>query len=106
MNECSSPGTSNAFGYVVSPGNYPQPGRRPQSSMSPTIVEFVNGTYFVATGAAGGSRIITSTVQNLWHVLDQDMNALSALAEPRLHDQIIPHSLHSTILMIMERGIT
>lgn len=92
LNDFSSPGTSNAFGYVASPGNYPQPGKRPQSSISPTIVEFPNGTFYFGTGAAGGSRIITSTIQNLWHVLDQDMDALSALAEPRLHDQIIPET--------------
>jgi gamma-glutamyltranspeptidase / glutathione hydrolase len=92
MNDFSSPGTSNAFGYVANPGNYPEPGKRPQSSISPTIVDFANGTFFFATGAAGGSRIITSTVQNLWHVLDQGMDALPALAEPRLHDQIIPET--------------
>jgi gamma-glutamyltranspeptidase / glutathione hydrolase len=92
MNDFSSPGTSNAFGYVASAVNYPQPEKRPLSSMCPTIVELPNGTFYFATGAAGGSRIITSTVQNLWHVLDQDMDALSALAEPRLHAQIIPQT--------------
>ena len=92
MNDFSTPGTTNAFGYVASAGNYPQPGKRPQSSISPTIVEFANGTFFFATGAAGGSRIITSTVQNLWHVLDQGMDAYSAIAEPRLHDQDIPQT--------------
>jgi gamma-glutamyltranspeptidase / glutathione hydrolase len=92
MNDFSSPGSTNAFGYVASPGNYPEPGKRPQSSISPTIVEFSNGTFFFATGGAGGSRIITSTVQNLWHVLDQGLDAETALAEPRLHDQIIPQT--------------
>ena len=92
MNDFSTPGTSNAFGYVASPGNYPAPGKRPQSSISPTIVDFANGTFFFATGAAGGSRIITATVQNLWHVLDQGFDALPAIAEPRLHDQIIPET--------------
>jgi gamma-glutamyltranspeptidase/glutathione hydrolase len=92
MNDFSSPGSVKTFGYVASPGNYPEPGKRPQSSISPTIVEFPNGTFFFAVGAAGGSRIITSTVQNLWHVLDQGMDAFSALAEPRLHDQIIPQT--------------
>jgi len=56
MNDFSYPGSTNAFGYVASPGNYPQPGKRPQSSISPTIVDFCNGTFFFATGAAGGSR--------------------------------------------------
>jgi gamma-glutamyltranspeptidase / glutathione hydrolase len=43
-------------------------------------------------GAAGGSRIITSTIQNLWHALDQFMDAFSTLAEPRLQDQTIPQT--------------
>lgn len=41
-------------------------------------------------GAAGGSRIITATIQSLHHVLDQDMTAPQALARPRLHDQLVP----------------
>lgn len=92
MNDFSSPGAINAFGYVASPQNYPQPGKRPQSSISPVIVDFPNGTFFFGVGAAGGSRITTSTIQNLWHVLDQGMDAYSAIAEPRLHDQIVPQT--------------
>ena len=48
MNDFSSPGTSNAFGYVASVVNYPQPSKRPLSSMYPTIVEFENGTFYFA----------------------------------------------------------
>ncbi len=92
MNDFSSPGSSNAFGYVANPLNYPQPGKRPQSSISPVIVDTPSGTFFFAVGAAGGSRITTSTIQNLWHVLDQGMDDYDALAEPRLHDQIIPQT--------------
>lgn len=44
-------------------------------------------------GAAGGSRIITATIQNLVHVLDQNMTAPQALAQPRLHDQLIPNQV-------------
>ena len=44
-------------------------------------------------GAAGGSRIITATLQNIIHVLDQNMTALEALAQPRLHDQLIPNQV-------------
>src|SRR5579871_4806897 len=43
MNDFSIPGASNAFGYVPSPANYIRPGKRPLSSISPTIVEFPNG---------------------------------------------------------------
>lgn len=42
-------------------------------------------------GGAGGSRIITATVQNLIHAIDQGMSAAEALAQPRLHDQLVPN---------------
>lgn len=89
MNDFSVPGQSNAFGYAPSPANYIMPGKRPLSSISTTIVEWANGTgFYFAIGAAGGSRIITSTIQNLWHVLDQGMTTAQALEQPRLHDQV------------------
>ncbi len=91
MNDFSIPGSSNAFGFVPSPANYVRPGKRMLSSMSPTIAEFPNGTLYYLIGAAGGSRIITSTIQNLIHVLDQNMTVPQALAEPRLHDQLQPN---------------
>lgn len=92
MNDFSIPNSSNAFGYVPSPSNYIRPGKRPLSSISPTIVEFLsNNTLYFVVGAAGGSRIITATIQNLWHVLDQGLNTAAALAQPRLHDQLQPN---------------
>ncbi|KAL8889721.1 MAG: hypothetical protein Q9192_005977, partial [Flavoplaca navasiana] len=92
MNDFSIPNSSNAFGYVPSPSNYIRPGKRPLSSISPTIVEFLsNNTLYFVVGAAGGSRIITSTIQNLWNVLDRGLSAPAALAQPRLHDQLQPN---------------
>lgn len=44
-------------------------------------------------GAAGGSRIITSTLQNLWYVLDQNLTAPEAIAAPRFHDQLVPNQI-------------
>lgn len=90
MNDFSIPGSSNAFGYIPSPANYIRPGKRPLSSISPTIVEYANGTLHYIIGSAGGSRIITATIQNIWHVLDQGLTAAQALAQPRLHDQLTP----------------
>lgn len=88
MNDFSIPGQSNAFGYAPSPANFIEPGKRPLSSISPTIVEYrKNGTLYFVIGSAGGSRIITATIQNLWHVLDQNATVKESLAEPRLHDQ-------------------
>lgn len=91
MNDFSIPGSSNAFGYIPSPSNYIRPGKRPLSSIAPTIVEHLcNKTLYFVVGAAGGSRITTATIQNLWHVLDQNMTSAQALAQPRLHDQLVP----------------
>jgi len=71
--------------------NYIVGGKRPLSSISTTIVEYLsNNSFYFAIGAAGGSRIITSTVQNLWNVLDRNMTTAQALKMPRLHDQLIP----------------
>ena len=93
MNDFSIPGSSNAFGYIPSPANYVRPGKRPLSSITPTIVDHANGTIYFAVAAAGGSRIITSTLQNLWHVLDQNMTAPEAIAAPRFHDQLVPNQI-------------
>ncbi|OTA98102.1 hypothetical protein M426DRAFT_17762 [Hypoxylon sp. CI-4A] len=90
MNDFSIPGSSNAFGYVPSPENFVRPGKRPLSSISGTIVEDVDGKLYFVIGAAGGSRIITATIQNIHHVLDQNLTTAEALASPRLHDQLSP----------------
>jgi gamma-glutamyltranspeptidase/glutathione hydrolase len=91
MNDFSIPGTSNSFGFIPSPSNYIRPGKRPQSSISPAIVETPDGRLYMVIGAAGGSRIISSTIQNIHHVLDLGMTAPKALARPRLHDQLVPN---------------
>ncbi|KAI1179076.1 gamma-glutamyltransferase 1 [Nemania sp. FL0916] len=93
MNDFSIPGSSNAFGYIPSPANFIRPGKRPLSSISPTIVESADGKLYFVIGAAGGSRIITATIQNIHHVLDQNMTTLQALAQPRLHDQLSPNQV-------------
>ncbi|KAI2467594.1 gamma-glutamyltranspeptidase [Annulohypoxylon bovei var. microspora] len=90
MNDFSIPNSSNAFGYIPSPVNYVRPGKRPLSSISGTIVESADGKLYFVIGSAGGSRIITATIQNIHHVLDQNMTTAQALAEPRLHDQLVP----------------
>lgn len=90
MNDFSIPGVRNAFGFVPSPTNYIAPFKRPLSSITPIIITHPNGTLYLTIGAAGGSRIITSTVLAIWHVLDHNMTLPEALAEPRFHDQLIP----------------
>lgn len=93
MNDFSIPGSTNAFGYIPSPANFIRPGKRPLSSISPTIIETSDGKLYFVVGAAGGSRIITSTIQNIHHVLDQNMTTPQALAQPRLHDQLVPNQV-------------
>jgi len=90
MNDFSIPGVSNEFGFVPSPINYIRPNKRPLSSITPMIIEHGNGSLYLSIGAAGGSKIITGTVQGIWHVLDHGMTLPEALKEPRLHDQLLP----------------
>lgn len=93
MNDFSIPGTTNAFGYQPSEANYIAPGKRPLSSISPTIAEYPaaeGGGLFFISGSAGGSRIITATAQVLHHAVDQGMAAHEALLAPRMHDQLSP----------------
>ncbi|THC88214.1 hypothetical protein EYZ11_012342 [Aspergillus tanneri] len=94
MNDFSIPGSSNAFGYIPSPANYVRPGKRPLSSSTPAIVTHPNGTLFFITGSAGGSRIITATIQNIIHAVDEGLSAAEALARPRLHDQLVPNQVY------------
>lgn len=93
MNDFSIPGSSNAFGYIPSPANYVRPGKRPLSSISPIIGETKDGQLYFAVGSAGGSRIITATIQNVVHLIDQGMNPSDALAQARLHDQLVPNQV-------------
>ncbi|KAL1957851.1 hypothetical protein VTO42DRAFT_5416 [Malbranchea cinnamomea] len=91
MNDFSIPGSSNAFGYIPSPANFVRPGKRPLSSICPLIVSDARtGAVYFVTGAAGGSRIITAAVQTAINVLDRGMNAATSLAQPRMHDQLMP----------------
>lgn len=78
MDDFSSPGQVNAFGFAASPINYIEPGKRPQSSICSSIVENEDGEFVMATGSAGGSRIITATIQELHHYIDQGLNATAS----------------------------
>lgn len=60
MDDFSTPGTANYFGVPASPTNYIKPGKRPMSSMSPTIIVNENDDVRLAIGASGGTHIITS----------------------------------------------
>jgi gamma-glutamyltranspeptidase/glutathione hydrolase len=93
----AAPGASNAFGLVGFEANLPGPGKRPLSSMSPTIV-LKDGKPVLVTGTPGGSRIISAVLQVIVNVLDYDMNVAQAVAAPRLHHQWLPDEVR------VERG--
>jgi gamma-glutamyltranspeptidase/glutathione hydrolase len=86
-------GQANAFGLVQSARNLPAPGKRPLSSMTPTIVLDKDGRVVMIAGASGGPRIITGTMQAMLGVLLFDMDASAALALPRFHHQWMPNAL-------------
>lgn len=87
------PGAINAFGLRQSSRNLPAPGKRPLSSMSPTIVLDKDGNVELITGAAGGPRIITGTIQTLFNVMVFGLSATDAVATPRFHHQWFPNVL-------------
>jgi gamma-glutamyltranspeptidase / glutathione hydrolase len=82
-------GASNAFGLVGFEANLPAPGKRPLSSMTPTIV-LKDSKVVLVTGSPGGSRIISAVLQVIVDVLDYHMDVASAVAAPRLHHQWMP----------------
>jgi gamma-glutamyltranspeptidase/glutathione hydrolase len=82
-------GKPNAFGLVQSKYNLVGPGKRPLSSMTPTLVLDDNGVVACA-GGSGGPRIISNTIQTLLNVLIFDMNAREAVSASRIHHQWQP----------------
>ncbi|MDU1666162.1 MAG: gamma-glutamyltransferase [Bradyrhizobium sp.] len=85
----AAPGASNAFGLVGFEANLPGPGKRPLSSMSPTIV-LKDGQPVLVTGSPGGSRIISTVLQVIVNVLDYQLDVREAVKAPRLHHQWMP----------------
>lgn len=86
------PGVPNAFKLVGAEANAVAPGKRPLSSMSPTIV-LKDGQPILSLGAAGGPTIISQTVLNLIAVLDLGKPLDEALGQPRIHQQWQPDQL-------------
>jgi len=82
-------GTANAYGLVQGEANTIAPGRRPLSSMTPTLV-FKDGQPWLAAGSPGGSLIITTVLQTLLNAMVFDMNIATAVAAPRVHNQWMP----------------
>lgn len=94
----AAPGAPNAFGLVGGEANAIAPGKRPLSSMTPTLV-LKDGAPFLSLGAQGGSKIITAVIETVLNVIDRDMNLGEAVAEPRIHHQWKPD------ILMYERGM-
>lgn len=90
----AQPGVPNFFGLIGAEANAVEPGKRPLSSMSPTIV-LKSGQPILSLGAAGGPTIISQTVINLVNILDYGMSVDEALRQPRFHQQWRPDELRT-----------
>ncbi len=88
----AKPGVPNAFGLLGGVANAIEPGKRPLSAMTPTIV-MKDGQVFLLTGSPGGSRIITTTLQVILNVIDHQMNIAEATNSGRIHHQWYPDEL-------------
>ncbi len=74
------------FSFNSDSVNYIQPGKRPRSSMTPTVI-LKNGNPFLVLGATGGTRILTALIQVLFHRLQLNQDIVRAVHHPRLHVQ-------------------
>lgn len=87
------PGKANMFGLIQGEKNSVQPGKRPLSSMTPTIVLRKDGSVWFALGARGGPRIISAIIQSVINVIDHDMDIQAAIDAPRIHQQWFPDEI-------------
>lgn len=86
------PSQPNMYNLIQGPGNEVEPGKRPLSSMSPTLVEN-NGRVTLAIGSPGGPRIISGVLQTLYRILVRGMDVDMAIQAARVHHQFLPNTL-------------
>ena len=86
-------GEKNLYGLVQGERNSIAPGKRPLSSMSPTIVT-KDGKVFLVLGSPGGSRIISITLQTALNIIDHGMPPQEAVNAPRVHHQWLPDEVY------------
>jgi gamma-glutamyltranspeptidase/glutathione hydrolase len=106
----AKPGSPNAYGLIQGERNAIQPGKRPLSAMTPTILTR-DGKFFMAVGAPGGPRIISAVLQVILNVVDFGMNVQDAVDAPRIHHQWQPDKLYlepgispDTVALLQSRG--
>ena len=90
----AKPGAPNAYGLLGGAANAPGPGKRPLSSMTPTIV-LEDGKPFLVTGSPGGSRIINAVLQIVVDEIDRRMDLAAAVSAPRVYDQWMPDIVYA-----------
>jgi gamma-glutamyltranspeptidase/glutathione hydrolase len=88
----TKPGSANLFGLVQGPANAIGPGKRPLSTMAPTIV-LKGGKLFLVLGAEGGPTIVTTVANIVMGVVDYGLNIQQAVNAPRFHDQCLPDQI-------------
>ena len=107
----SKPGAPNNAGLLTSEKNAIVPGKRPLSSMTPTIVAR-DGKLFLVVGSPGGPTIISTVLEVITNVIDFNMDIQQAVDFPRFHHQWMPDELrlerhghsHDTIERLRQRG--
>ena len=108
----AKPGTPNGFGLIGGDANAIQAGKRPLSSMTPTIV-LKDDKVWLVTGSPGGARIITTVLQVVMNMIDHGMNVAEASTAPRVHHQWLPDELRveegislDTVRLLQAKGHT
>lgn len=91
----SAPGVPNQFGLVQGAANAIAPGKRPLSSMVPTILTNADGKVSLVAGAAGGPRIITATLDIVRQIVDYGVDPGVAIDAPRIHQQWLPDVVYA-----------
>ncbi|MEZ5605688.1 MAG: gamma-glutamyltransferase [Burkholderiaceae bacterium] len=106
----AKPGVPNAYGLIGGDANAVQAGKRPLSSMTPTLV-FKDGKPWMVTGSPGGARIITTVLQQIVNGIDFGMNPAEAASQLRFHHQWTPDELRiekgfspDTIRLLKDKG--
>jgi gamma-glutamyltranspeptidase/glutathione hydrolase len=86
----AKPGHPNLYGLVQGEANAIAPGKRPLSSMSPTVLTTPDGKPVAVLGTPGGSRIITAVLHTVLNLVDYGMDVQEAVDAPRFHQQWLP----------------
>jgi gamma-glutamyltranspeptidase / glutathione hydrolase len=88
----AKPGSPNMYGLIEGPNNAVAPGKRPLSSMTPTIVT-KDGKLAMVVGTPGGSRIPSAVIETISNMIDYGMTVTEAVDAPRIHHQWLPDEI-------------